>query len=909
MKNNAESKDDRLKEAKALMKANELTLAIEACDKELEKNQNDSNIYILKGKIYIDKFKKDNDPDDLNSALLNLDKALQLNPQSYVARILASQICIKGKAYKKARSLLSGILKSLPNDEKALSMMAQILKKEGKSPEETADTPPEDDNLDIKEQPSLLLRLFDGFGFQRLNQIFQTSVLLALVLLLAYLFTNVESYLGVADNFIIGWAVFLILLATYRVEAFKKPPWRIFFALLAAFLGLRYIFWRTFETLIYTGPADLIGLSLLYLAECQAMIIHLLGMYISIWPIYRDKVAFPKDSSVLPTVDIMIPTYAESIEIVRITATASKQIDYPAEKLNIYILDDGGTVSKRSDPEQFEAAWERHYELRRMANELGINYITREKNVKAKAGNLNHAIEHTSGEIILFLDCDHVPTRDILRRTIGAFLWDKNLFLVQTPHFFINPPPVEKNLTTFSHIPVENDMFFRSFHPGLDGWNASYFSGSAALLRRKYLEEVGGISGNTITEDAETSLLLHSKGYNSIYIDRPMVCGLSPESFNDYVTQRLRWAQGMVQLLILNNSLFMKGLKLPQRLCYFNSSFFWFFSLSRFTFYIAPSLFLIFGLRVYHASIMQILSYALPFVLSSFLVADFFYGKTRQTFFSEIYESVQALFLMPAIISVIANPTKPTFKITPKGQTLDNDYLNPLASAFLLVVLINIVAIPLAVQKWFLYPAYKEVIVITSIWCTYNIFMALISLGAFWEKKQVRKHHRINVKGNITAFIPRLNKTIKGKLMDISLSGLGCEFTLPFDLIEKEEIILEVHDSYGEQYKFKAYVQRYMKKKKKAFCGTEFVSNKETFQRAVKFVYGDSQRWQDTWEETSQPADTPRILMFFFRMGIKGFFEVSISLSKNIISGTIKRIRSFLTGENAMMRRLLKVFG
>ncbi len=147
-----------------------------------------------------------------------------------------------------------------------------------------------------------------------------------------------------------------------------------------------------------------------------------------------------------------------------------------------------------------------------------------------------------------------------------------------------------------------------------------------------------------------------------------MVCGLSPESYDDYILQRTRWAQGMVQMFIMNNPLFAPGLTLPQRLCYFNSCFFWFFGLARFTYFIAPALFLIFGLRIYHASGGQMIAFVLPFVLSTFIVMDFFYAKARQPFFSEIYESVQAMFLIPAVISVILNPHKPSFKVTPRGR-------------------------------------------------------------------------------------------------------------------------------------------------------------------------------------------------------------------------------------------------
>ena len=107
---------------------------------------------------------------------------------------------------------------------------------------------------------------------------------------------------------------------------------------------------------------------------------------------------------------------------------------------------------------------------------------------------INEGINQGCGELILILDCDHVPARDFLRQTIGFFIQDSDLFLLQTPHFFINPDPLEKNLETFRKGPSENEMFYAAIQPGLDFWNASFFCGSAAILRRKHLLEVGGIA-------------------------------------------------------------------------------------------------------------------------------------------------------------------------------------------------------------------------------------------------------------------------------------------------------------------------------------------------------------------------------------------------------------------------------
>ncbi|MBI5642007.1 MAG: UDP-forming cellulose synthase catalytic subunit [Deltaproteobacteria bacterium] len=708
--------------------------------------------------------------------------------------------------------------------------------------------------------------------------------ILVSIIYLAY----AENYLSLTVQFLIGWSFLGIVIILHRINVFRQVPLRLVFLVFSALISFRYLLWRTFETLIYTGPFDLIGMTLLYLAEAYALTIHFLGIYVNAWPIKHQSAPLPDNPDKFPTVDILIPTYNESEEIIRITLTAATQQEYPKDKFKIYLLDDGSTVAKRNNPATSAAAWERHYRFKRMAEELGVNYITRERNIHAKAGNINHALKYTHGELAAVLDCDHVPTRVFLKETVGWFLKDEKLFLVQTPHFFINPTPVEKNLSDFSNVPGENDMFYKVIHQGLDFWNSSYFCGSAAVLRRSCLEEVGGISGQTITEDAETSFVLHGRGYNSVYIGTPMTCGLSPDTFDDYIVQRTRWAKGMIQLFMLDNPLISKGLTFSQRLCYFNSCFFWLFGLSRIVFYLAPAAFLILGLKVYNASIYQVLVYGVPHVISTFIVMDFLYGRARQPFFSEIYESVQSIFLVPAILSVILNPRKPTFEITPKGNRLEANYLSRHASTFFMLAVVNIVTIPLAVVKWINFPLFRDVILITFCWAVFNILLALISLGAFWEKKQVRSYHRAKADGPVEAYSPRLDMTIRGEIKDISLTGMGIEIAGSSPLKEGEDLTLEVFDSYGDRYNFPAKVQRHIRKGSKVFCGVEFVMDKEIYSRLVKFVYGDTRRWSGIWEARSKSTGTLDELLAFFRMGVKASMDCFIYLNKSAFFG-IKR--------------------
>ncbi len=726
------------------------------------------------------------------------------------------------------------------------------------------------------------------------NYAFAAAIVSAIFGATVFLYLS-AIYLPITDQFIFGWGLLIPLIFLRQKQyILNKVPVRILFLLIASFISVRYWFWRTNSTLFYLGLFDFIAALILYAAESYSLVVHLLGIFVNIWPLKRAPVPIPPEAD-LPTVDILIPTYTEHEDIVHITALACTQIDYPREKLNIYILDDGSTEVRRNDLRTCKHARDRYRNLTELAEQLGVQYITRERNEKAKAGNINNALKQTAGELILILDCDHVPSRDILKNTVGLFLRDKKLFLVQTPHFFINPNPVEKNLATFEQAPMENEMFFGSILLGLDFWNSAFFCGSAAVLRRKYLEEVGGISGETITEDAETALELHAKGYNSAYISRPMSCGLSPETFNDFILQRSRWSQGMTQIFMLKNPLLKKGLSLYQKLCYTNSCLFWFFGFTRIVFYLAPMAFIFFGLKIYNASFEQVLAYALPHVIGTLMVTDYLYGRVRWAFFSELYETVQSIFILPAVVSAVVKPKSPSFKITPKGTNIVSGSLSSLAKPFYLLFLLILISLPIAAVKWFSHPAYRDVIAICGAWSVYNLFIVLACLGVVWEKRHIRKYHRLPITMPAKIYFPRFNNSVDAKIKDLSLGGARVEFAssaMGPSIRQGEEALIDLKDGYGAEYTFRCSVVHTSTKREYTVAGIEYelLEDKKTFADLVKFFYGDSNRWNDLREERLQNVGIREGLRFFVKKGLEGSLENFKGLAESYLMPEIKNV-------------------
>jgi cellulose synthase (UDP-forming) len=244
--------------------------------------------------------------------------------------------------------------------------------------------------------------------------------------------------------------------------------------------------------------------AVLYGAEMFCVLMLGLSLFVISRPIQRPQApsVSPEDA---PTIDVFVPSYNEDASLLAITLAAAKAMDYPQDKLTIYLLDDGGTDQKvqSPDPSVAAAALDRRAKLQELCRTLGVQYLTRARNLQAKAGNLSNGLLHSKGDLVVVFDADHAPAREFLKETVGFFNHDPKLFLVQTPHFFINPDPLERNLSTFTRMPSEYEMFYGIIQQGLDKWNAAFFCGSAAVLRRTALEQAGGFAGSSITRIAK----------------------------------------------------------------------------------------------------------------------------------------------------------------------------------------------------------------------------------------------------------------------------------------------------------------------------------------------------------------------------------------------------------------------
>ena len=550
-----------------------------------------------------------------------------------------------------------------------------------------------------------------------------------------------------------------------------RGAFRPVFLALGTFVILRYLFWRVSSTIPpISSPADFAAGVALLIAEIYCVVMLFLSLFTVADPIERPKAPRIAEEDA-PTVDVFVPSYNESIEIVAPTLAAAKRLRYPEGKLNIFLLDDGATEEKlqSDDPAVARRAHNRRESLQAVCAELGVHYLSREDNKHAKAGNLNSGLAQSQGDLVAVFDADHAPARDFLTETVGFFAQDEKLFLVQTPHFFLNPDPIERNVGAVG-MPAENEMFYGLVQKGLDKWNAAFFCGSAALLRRQALEEVGGFHGSSVTEDAETALELHAHGWNSVYVDKPLIAGLQPETFESFIGQRSRWARGMAQILLLKNPLFVPGLKMAQRVCYLSSSLFWLFPLSRMVFIFAPLMYIFFDMKIYIANGQEFIAYTLTYMLSALLIQSYIFGRVRWPWTSDLYEYVQAVKLFPAVIGVFLDPRRPKFNVTAKGQTLDDNQLSSLAwpyFALFALVAVSMVALGL---RFVNEPDARDLISVVGVWSAFNLCLTGVALGVVSERRERRSVPRVASK--LVASLAFGPQTSPVAIEDMSFGGL-----------------------------------------------------------------------------------------------------------------------------------------
>lgn len=472
--------------------------------------------------------------------------------------------------------------------------------------------------------------------------------------------------------------------------------------------------------------------------------------------VWRLTTPEPRPAAEGLSVDVFIPTYNENIEIVRHTVAAAVRMDYPH---TTWLLDDGNRP-----------------EMRALAERYGCRYLAREGNEHAKAGNLNHALTHASGDFVAIFDADHVPAKNFLTRTLGFFK-DDSVAFVQTPQDFYN-------LDSFQHrkhkrinsVWTEQSLFFRIIQRGKDYWNAAFFCGSCALVRRNALDQIGGFATGTITEDLHTSIKMHKAGFRSLYYPESLAFGIAPDSIKQYLVQRLRWGQGAMQVWRREGFLASKRLTVAQKLNYLASVGTYFDGWQKLVFYFAPVVVLCTGLMPIAAIGSEFLWHFIPYYLLCFWAFEEVGRGYGRSIYTEEYNMARYATFARATLGLLFD--NKTFKVTDKrhNQKIGAVMVFPQ----LLIVAGGLLGIVLGSVLWMNYEHLSPGAYWANVfWASVNIIMAAMVLRFAGAHTGHRQEYRFPVP--LPASIRLTNgEKVDGIVGDVSPGGVAfiCEKAL-----------------------------------------------------------------------------------------------------------------------------------
>ena len=525
----------------------------------------------------------------------------------------------------------------------------------------------------------------------------------------------------------------------------------------------RYVSWRVFTTVLPAhGAWQEVGwvwfcFAIEILALFDALILYLTFLRTSDRRAEADSHearlrALSPDQ--FPSVDVYIPTYNESFEVLEKTITGALCLDYP--NVRLWVLDDG------------RRPW-----LKAFCEAKGIGYLTRPDNVHAKAGNINHALTKTDGEFVAVFDADFVPQRNFLMRTIG-FFDDPRIGIVQVPHVFYNHDPMQANLALRKSMPDDQRFFFEGIMPSRDAWNAAFCCGSNSVTRRTALRCIGdALPTTSITEDMLLSLALLRNGYITRYLCERLAYGLAPETLRAFFVQRQRWARGAMQILFQAAGPLGRNLTLMQRLLFLPTH--WLSqSLMLLMTVVAPIVFMWTNTRpLVNVTAEAIIYYLLPMVLA--VVGGILAYAPRQYFpiAAQVLGVFQSFKILPTVLATIVKPYGHVFKVTPKGAAAqDSSYERSVFwIAAILMMLTTGGLLVNATPEWRIV-SQAGLVPIVAMWSGLNVVILLLVCMMSLQAPIRRAEERFDVDEPVGIFATD-GALSTGRAKDMSLSGIG----------------------------------------------------------------------------------------------------------------------------------------
>ncbi len=248
----------------------------------------------------------------------------------------------------------------------------------------------------------------------------------------------------------------------------------------------------------------------------------------------RRKIARPQSRFAQPpAITVQLPMFNEA-QVAERVIDAACVMDYPAERLQIQVIDDSTDASSA-----IARARVNHWSARG----VDIQYLHRRDRTGYKAGALACAMPEVKGEFIAIFDADFIPPASFLRRTIHYFT-DEKVGMVQARWGHLNRD--YSMLTRVQSMMLDGHFVVEHIARNRSG-RFFNFNGTAGIWRRAAIVDAGGWQHDTLTEDMDLSFRAQMRGWRFVYVPDALAPAEVPCEMNSFKSQQFRWAKGSAQ--------------------------------------------------------------------------------------------------------------------------------------------------------------------------------------------------------------------------------------------------------------------------------------------------------------------------------------------------------------------------
>lgn len=316
------------------------------------------------------------------------------------------------------------------------------------------------------------------------------------------------------------------------------------FTIAVALTGFVYLIWSFVLMIQRFYEVSFQNIMILeFILNLITLLIEFLGVFYTVMLLYHmastcmNPPSLTKKESIIenyPAVSILIPIRHPEYEILKETLVSISEVDYPKEKLTVFLGDDT------------EKKHESYLKTVELAHLYNVKHIHDPSNIHFKAGMLNVVLKHVTSEFFILLDYDHKIEPKLITKSVKLLMNNSQLAFVQSK---VNFRHVKSKLQVWESVMYA--QFYEVFQRSKTKHSTVLTNGSTACYRKSYVDEIGGIPFDTFTEDVDISVKLLAKGYKTELVDEYGSFGLIPANFSLLLSQILRWAKGSMQVLRL----------------------------------------------------------------------------------------------------------------------------------------------------------------------------------------------------------------------------------------------------------------------------------------------------------------------------------------------------------------------